>query len=379
MQSDKTNNQQAPRTNSDAASFRVCTVDGIPIRIHLTFLLLLAWIGTSPPAPNTSSLGPLTFICLVFVCVLLHELSHAVVAKRFGIRTVNITLYPIGGVAVLETHPEPAKELWISLAGPSANLAIAGIIAIVLKAMHSSVGIMHLGATHGGVLPDLLWANLILGLFNLIPAFPMDGGRVMRALIARFTDVATATDISAKVGQMLAICCGIFAISRGDFMLILVALFVYIGAGHEASAFRLRALLTGHTVREAMQTEFKTLVTGCTLKDASQVLLAGGQNDFPVMNGSEVVGLLTRDALLRGITTMDDYAYVAGVMQRDFARTFADDDIEAVVENAARVGTIVVFEPDPIGEDRLVGLLTQENALEFLMLAQARRRRQPQS
>lgn len=360
----------------DGGSFAIAVIGGIPIRIHITFLLLLAWIGLAGAESGKGrSVAGLLFILLLFVCVVLHELSHAVVARRFGVRTLSITLYPIGGVALLEKSPRPRQEFWISLAGPVMNLLIAGLLAIGLAVTHSKAGAFQVGQTRTSLIGDLMWANLILGAFNMIPAFPMDGGRVLRSVIAQFTDEVRATEIAAAIGQFLALAFGLFALIQGQFMLLLVAAFVYFGAGQEAGAFRTRALMVGHKVREAMMTEVRTLTVGATLKEAAQVLLAGSQHDFPVMNGDDVVGLLSREDLMRGIASQEDDTFVTGIMNRDFPRSTPDADLETELTNLGRAGTVLVMHADTTGAQVLVGMLTQENAIEFLTLAQIASRR----
>jgi stage IV sporulation protein FB len=365
--------QQSP---SDGGSFVIAVVGGIPIRIHITFLLLLAWIAFAGTESGKGKSGAgLVFTLLLFGCVLLHELSHAMVATRYGIRTLSITLYPIGGVALLEKSPRPRQEFWIALAGPLMNFVLAGASALALLAVHTRPGSFQLGQTHAGLLSDMMWANLILGGFNMVPAFPMDGGRVLRSVIAQFTDEVRATEIAASVGQILALIFGVFALVQGQFLLLLVAAFVYFGAGQEAGAFRTRALVLGHKVSEAMMTEVRTLPIGITLKDAAQTLLAGSQHDFPVMNGDEVAGLLSREELMRGIASQDDSAYVASIMNRDFPRTTSEADLDTVLASMASTGTVLVINTTAAGREVLVGMLTQENAIEFLMLAQLASRR----
>jgi Zn-dependent protease/CBS domain-containing protein len=359
----------------DGGSLRVAVVGGIPIRIHLTFLLLLAWVGfAGAETGKGNAFASIVFVVLLFACVVLHELSHAMVAKRFGIHTLSITLYPIGGVALLEKPAPPRQEFWIAIAGPLMNLLIAGLIAAGLTLSHVRGGLQP-SQSASGMVADLLWANLILGAFNMIPAFPMDGGRVLRSIIAHFTDEVRATEIAATIGQLLALAFGVYALMQGQFLLLLVAAFVYFGAGQEANAFRTRALVVGHKVREAMMTEVRTIDTGHTLREAAKILLSGSQHDFPVMNGDEVAGLLSREALMRGIATEEDNSYVTAIMDREFPRTIPDADLETVLTSLGRAGSVLVLGKEASGREYLVGMLTQENAIEFLMLKQLTARR----
>ena len=209
---------------------------GIPTRIHASFALILLWIGFSTWNEAHSSMAVLFglgFSLAVFACVLLHEFGHALVARRFGIETRRITLLPIGGVAELERSPEdPRAELWIAAAGPAVNFAIAGVLALV----GVSLGIFSGSGLLSVVFTGLLWANLMLGLFNLVPAFPMDGGRVFRAWAAGRYDRVRATQMAAKLGRALAIGFGLWGLYAGNFMLVLVAAFVWFAAGRELAS-----------------------------------------------------------------------------------------------------------------------------------------------
>ncbi len=355
------------------------TVAGIPIRLHVTFLLLLAWLAFPSPAsgPQSGSFvqryAGLLFVIGLFVCVVLHELGHALTARMYGVRTRNIVLYPIGGVASLETLPRPRQELWIALAGPAVNLVLSGGLYALLRLTGMRLYPFNPVDAPTHLLSNLMWANLTLAAFNMLPAFPMDGGRVLRALIARFTSEVDATAIAARIGQFLAIVMGVFGLFN-NLLLVFIAVFVYMGAGQEAAAFQTKALITGHRVREAMQREFHTLSVGNTLREAADVLLAGSQQDFPVLHSGEVIGVLSRSALLRGWTTDGPDAYVAGTMNRDFAWAKPDDELETVLAQTQMTWPILVLDGDSREESHLVGMLTQENLLEFLTLAQLRMR-----
>jgi Zn-dependent protease/predicted transcriptional regulator len=357
----------------DDGSIRIATVAGIPIRLHWTFLALLVWLtflSLGQGKTNLKSMLGVLFVVALFGCVLLHELGHALVAQRYGVRTRKIVLYPIGGVASLESLPRPRQELWIALSGPAVNLVIAALLYVGLRAAGQPIGSFNIGGAQPNFAANLLWANLWLAAFNLLPAFPMDGGRVLRALIARVTDEASATAIAARIGQGLAILLGLYGLfgPGGNFLLVFIAVFVYLGAGQEASAYQTKALVTGHRVDEAMMREFHTLPVGTTLREAADTLLAGSQSDFPIVHGGEVLGVLSRSDLLRGMA-QDPDGYVAGVMQREFARARPDDSLESVLaqRQASQIGPILVMDGDA-----LHGMLTQENLLEFLMLTQIR-------
>jgi Zn-dependent protease/CBS domain-containing protein len=358
----------------DGGSFHIARVAGIPIRLHVTFFLLLAWIVLQKVGDNQGGWkGPL-FVMALFGCVVLHELGHALVAQRYGIRTRSITLYPIGGIASLETLPRPRQELWIALAGPAVNVVIAGALYAALRLTGQPAHFTLIIDSKAGFMTQLMSANLILAVFNMLPAFPMDGGRVLRSLIARFTDETSATTIAARIGQLMAVLFGLYGLFNDNFILVIVAMFVWLGAGQEAAYYQTRSLLTGHRVREAMIREFHTLSVGNTLREAADALLAGSQQDFPIVHGGDIVGVLSRSALMRGMAAEGPDAYVAGAMDREFVQVLPEDDLETILGQAAQSGPILVMEGGVPTVSALVGMLTQENLLEFLTLTQIRNR-----
>lgn len=371
----------SPKTTEDNGAFRLLTVSGIPIRLHWTFLALLVALGFMGLRGAGSESRSVIFVIALFCCVVLHELGHALTALRYGIKTRDIVLYPIGGVASLETMPKPRQELWIALAGPAVNLVIAGLLYLLLQATGQST-VFEMEGPRPNFIANLLWTNIILAAFNMLPAFPMDGGRVLRSLLSYFTSDDSATMIAARIGQFIAILMGLFGLfGQGGLGLVFIAVFVYIGAGQEAAAYRTKALISGHRVREAMIREFHTLPVGTTLREAADVLLAGAQQDFPIVHAGEVVGLLPRSALLQGMATEGPSGYVAGVMQREFPVVHPDDDLETVVMELRGTvnGSVLVLQDDSLTETALVGMLTQENLLEFLMLSQLQARQNHQS
>lgn len=356
-------------------TFHLVSLFGIPIQIHFTFLVLIIWIALE----GSSKEGErpylrLLFVLAIFACVLLHELGHSLVARRHGIQTRNITLTPIGGVAVLETMPRPREELFIALAGPLVNIAIATLIYIGSLATHSPIKFPGTARpdTFPSFMSDLFTINIILAGFNLLPVFPMDGGRVFRSILAHFMDDVQATTIAVKVGQFLAALLGLYAFATGQWMLVVLAVFVYMAGGQEANAFQTKELASGHKVHEAMMREFHTLNTGDSLRVASDRLLAGSQHDFPVKSGNDIVGILTRSALLQGWAQEGGEAYVAEFMKRDFLIVPPDMALEEAIlkVQGASNDPILVMEKGVSGESTLIGLLTQENLLEFLKLRQ---------
>jgi Zn-dependent protease/CBS domain-containing protein len=346
-------------------SLHLVTVSGIPIRVHITFGLLLAYLIIADNSPNRF-MGVL-YVLGIFTCVVLHELGHSIVAQRFGIGVSEIVLYPIGGVARLEKLPGARQELWIALAGPAVNLVIAAILFVVLRP--ASIGAAWGQAfTEEGTWPQrLLAANLILALFNLIPAFPMDGGRILRALLALRMGEVQATQIAASIGQILALGLGFLGLVNGNFILLAIAFFVFIGAGNEVAMYQNRALVEGVPVRDAMITDFRTLEVGATLGQAADLLLQTSQTDFPVIHGGETVGVLDRRALLQGMAEQGRDAYVAGSMQRNFLTAKPDADLQELASEMQTSGrTCAIVTTD----DKLLGMVTMENLAELLVVRQ---------
>lgn len=371
--------QQKPQ--EDGGAFRIATVAGIPIRLHWTFLALLVALGfMSMRGAGSEGVGVL-FVIALFSCVVLHELGHALTALRYNVRTRDIVLYPIGGVASLESLPKPRQELWIALAGPAVNVVIAGLLYLFLQATGQPVTFQMEGPRPNFV-ANLLWANVILAAFNMLPAFPMDGGRVLRSLLSYVTSEDQATMIAARIGQFISVLLVLFGLfAGGGLILVFIGVFVFLGAGQEAAAYRTRALISGHKVSEAMVREFHTLPVGTTLREAADALLAGTQQDFPILHGSDVVGVLPRSALLQGMATEGPEGYVAGVMLREFPVVRPEDDLETVLMElrGSLTGPVLVMTDESLSEASLVGMLTQENLLEFLMLSQLKVRQIPQS
>ncbi len=354
------------------SALRIATVAGIPIRLHFTFLLFLLWVYVS--APSSGRLISVAYVLTIFLCVVLHELGHSVAALRCGIPVADITLYPIGGVARIEKRPKARQELGIAVAGPAVNVVIAAVLAAVLAAQGKlplAADLLHFGGGVPGFVAGILKVNVGLVLFNLIPAFPMDGGRVLRAVLALNLPPARATRIAASIGQSIAIAAGIWAVMSHppQWFLMFIALFIYIGAGQEASSYAQEALVEGVPVRKAMMTDVRTLTVGNTLKEAADVLLDTAQHDFPVLHGGQVQGVLTRNGLLRGLAEAGPSSYVAGAMSREFASAGPDDDLgETLPALQAQPGPLIILDPAEPG--RLLGIVTSENIQEYSAVKQ---------
>ncbi len=353
-------------------SIPVVRIAGIQLRIHITFLLLIAWVALS-------STSAAIFVLLLFLCVVLHEFGHALAAKAYGINTPDITLLPIGGVARLERIPEePKQELVIAAAGP----AVTAIIALSLFVVVAGRGVANLTAPIQGDdwVVNIFKLNVFLLLFNLIPAFPMDGGRVLRALLATRMTYARATQIAATVGQAFAFLFGIVGLfgipglyPRNPF-LIFIALFVYLGASQEAALAQMRDVSRRFPVSSAMVREFRTLPETATLQEAVDALLATSQHDFPVLDESgNVAGILTRHDLIGALRKDDGSIRVGDVMRRDIPTVTTGTRFEEAFRIMQECNCPAVPVLDSM--KRLVGLLTPENVSELMMVQSASPRR----
>lgn len=354
------------RGGGTAGTVRAFRLLGVPVRFHFTFILLLIFLLVTDLGHQASGSYAL-FIIGLFASVLLHEMGHAWVASRFGVRTTEIVMFPIGGVSRMERTPKPSAELWISLAGPIVNVLIAGAIfgymASTRQGMEFKLSEL-VQPTDTNVLPRLAFANILLAGFNLLPAFPMDGGRILRALLSFIRPEEEATRISAWMGRALAISMGLYGLVNQEFMLVFVAFFVYLGAAQEGVAAMGRQLTHGIPVRAAMITKFERLGHGDTVRDAANLLLSTTQQDFPVMHGDQVIGMLGRNLLLKALAQEGPDAYVAGVMDRDYLALEPNKDLAEVLPLMAQAGRCALV----MEGDKLVGLLTTDNLSEFLML-----------
>src|SRR3990167_7550685 len=262
------------------------SIAGTRVRLHWTFLVLLVWIGSAfliSGGPG-AALSGLTLVIAVFACVLAHEFGHILMARRFGYSSPDVTLLPIGGIARFQAIPErPGQELAVALAGPAVNLVIAGLLVggfgLELTSTRFAAGL-----SPKDILPALATINLVLALFNLLPAFPMDGGRAFRAILSIFLERAQATRIAAHAGQAIAIGFGFLGIFAGNALLILIALFVYFAASSESQAVQLQLAAGRLRVEDAMVTELLPLSATDTLDDAARLLLRTDQREFPVID-----------------------------------------------------------------------------------------------
>ncbi len=356
-------------------SFRLVRVAGIDIRVHATLALLLAWIGISPLVAGRgagAAVSALVLIVCVFCIIVAHELAHALVARRFGVTTRDITLLPIGGVSSLERIPErPRQELAIALAGPSVNVALAALLAGALALAHAPFmpGDEHRLGT--SFVAELLWINVGLAVFNLLPAFPMDGGRVLRAALALRMNYDRATRVAARLGQLVAVGFGVLGVLYNP-ILVFIALFVWLGARQEAALVHVRSALSGVPVERAMITRFLTLAPTDTLERALQLTLGGFQQSFPVVDEGRVVGILTRDALVAALRTVGPDAPVGQVMRREFEIVGSHEPVERVLSRLSTADATPVVVTDG---GSVVGMVTPDSLAELLLVDDARHAR----
>lgn len=353
-------------------SVNIGSIAGTAVRIHFTFLLFLVWVFTaqwSSGGPD-AAWGSLTFMLLLFACVLAHEFGHIFVARAFGVQTPDVTLLPIGGVARLERIPEkPSEEFLIAIAGPLVNVAIAAVLVIGFGAEIGTRNLVGLDSAQFSIADRLAAVNLFLAAFNMIPAFPMDGGRVLRALLATRFGHIRATEIAATIGQLTAFALGFLGLFLNP-MLIFIAIFVYLAASSEAQLVAIRAMSRGVPVSAAMMTQFATLTPDQHIDDAVETLLRTSQNEFPVIDAqSRLVGLLGRADMIRALKQLGPDARVGEAMATGIPtigqRGYLDDAFLLLQEKEVpAVGVVDAAQ-------RVVGLITSETVGEMLMVREA--------
>ncbi len=381
-----------------SGSWRIGTLMGIGVYIHWTFLILLAWVGLTHYTQGNDladAMHGLVFVVALFSIIVLHELGHALAARRYGIPTRDITLLPIGGVAQLERMPEdPKQEFVVAIAGPAVNMVLAilcvlGILLLVGAANFFAAlaeGAGELGFLYEnhermpflseipllGVdfLAKMLIVNVTLAVFNLVPAFPMDGGRILRSLLALKIDYVRATQAAASVGQAMALLFGFLGLFFNPF-LVFIALFVWMGAASESSMVQAKAGLRGVPLTHAMITQFRTLVPEDEIGTAASHAVIGFQHDFPVLEEGRVVGVLTKSDLLRSLAAEGVHQSVSSVMRRDFETVDPADMLETVFD---KLQTCECQAIPVIRDGQLFGIVTMESVGRFLAIQKAVRR-----
>ena len=352
-------------------SWKLGEFGGIPVYIHATFLLIIAWVVLvhwTSGETLSSIIGGVIFVLALFLCVVLHEFGHALTAKRYGIKTRDITLLPIGGLARLERMPDdPMQELKVALAGPAVNVVIAALLYVWLILTRGLGPVADLTLTQGSFAERLMFVNIFLVVFNLIPAFPMDGGRVLRALLALRSDYTRATQTAATIGQGIALLFGFIGLFTNPF-LVFIALFVWIGAAQEATMVKVRSALGGVPVEKAMLTDFKTVSPDDPLSRLIELTMSGSQQDYPVTDGSGIVGIVTHGDLIKGLSEHGDNATAGSIMHREFQVLDPGEMLEAAF---MRIQSSDLMTVPVVRNGRLVGLLTMDNVGEFMRIQAA--------
>ena len=355
-------------------SLRIGSLGGTSILIHVTLLLFLLWIAAiyyRQGGAQAAWQGTL-FIAILFFCVLLHELGHVFAARYYGVKTRDVTLWPFGGIASMEQMPEkPSQELVVALAGPAVNVVIAAVLLLWLGFRVDPQNLVAIENSAISLAAKVAAANIILVLFNMIPAFPMDGGRVLRALLAMWMGNARATELAATIGQAFAVVFGVIGIFYYNPMLLIIAVFIFLAASSEAAQAQLRAVAQGSIVADAMITEFQSLGTSATINDAAEALIRTTQTEFPVIDGSgRLRGILTRDAMIKALKERGPETPVLEVMQDDVPTVSSRAKLDTALRSLMEKRRPVVGVTD--AQDRLIGLLTVENLGEMMMIHSAR-------
>jgi Zn-dependent protease len=355
-------------------SYTIGRIAGTEVKVHVTFPLLLAWIAYTAyvQAGTAAALADVVFVAAFFFCVLLHEFGHIFMARRFGVRTPDVILLPIGGVARLERIPEePKQELLIALAGPAVTLCIILVLLLALVMTGQRPALGDPLADQAPFAARLMAVNAMVLIFNLIPAFPLDGGRVLRALLAWRVGLVQATRIAGTIGQLFAVALGIWGVTSQRPLVMLVAFFIFLGAGSEASAVATRMAGRGLQVSQMMVTDFRTIPVHASLAQAADLLLAGEQREFPVVdNLGRTEGILTRDNLIRGLRRHGPDSTVAEAMTPAAPTVSPTLGFQEALDKLRASGLPALPVIDAAGA--LVGLLTLENITDLLLIRRAR-------
>jgi Zn-dependent protease/CBS domain-containing protein len=357
-------------------SFPAGRLFGVDIRIHVTFLFLLGFVwfseslsmGVSGPGRGVALVG------IIFGCVVLHELAHAVVAQHSGIKVRSIVLLPIGGITLMEdasrTRPDPARDIRIAVAGPLLNLFIAAIAGALILAFAPQVKLWAQPFVHANNLPrSLFWGNLFLGAFNLLPAYPMDGGRILRALLAERMDYVHATRRAVTIGQVFAMLLMMIGLVW-NVWLVLVGFFLFLGAQMEDRSVVFQSVLETVRMEEVMLTQFAILSPADTLEDALSKAVHTLQDDFPVVRGMEMVGVINKARIVEALRR-EGNSYVQPAMVRSFEVAKRTDSLATAFRKLGSRGLSMI---PVVDSGRLVGIVTMQNLMHSMaLLAEARR------
>ncbi len=364
------------------SSFRIGRLFGIDVKVHWTFFLLLAFFaftGYQGSGSWTGALVATLVILALFVCVLLHEFGHSLVAQRLGIVVPDITLLPIGGVARLKSLPErPWDEVKIAIAGPLVNVVLAPIFFAVALALGAGplepANILRGTGSVGQVFSYLGLINVALVVFNMIPAFPMDGGRVLRGLLATRLGPVRATDIASTVGQVFAVGFFLVGLLGGNFFLALIAVFIFFGASGEAQMVRQREMTRGLSVSDVMGTRRRTetVTPYHTFGQVLDSVIHGYQEDFPVVDeNGRLVGMITRNEIMAAAHAPERFASVRDLMKTEYPTISPDADLFADGARLLQESGLRAIPVVKAGE--LAGMLTMDDIGQAALLRDVRK------
>ena len=343
---------------------------GTAVRIHITFILFLAWIGFSAYQRGglDAARDSVLFIVAIFTCVVLHEFGHILTARRFGIASTEVTLLPIGGVANVDRMPDkPYQELLIAVAGPAVNVVIATLLFFAAGAIDTAA-LTHVEDPGIGLVQRLAVVNVFLAVFNMIPAFPMDGGRVLRAGLAMWIGQEKATRIAAGIGQVFAFVLGFLGLF-GNPLLVFIAIFIYIAAAGEAQMTIVSETTRDVTAGDAMETRIVTIGRGATVGEAVETLLATSQDDFPLLDaGGRLQGLLSRADIVEALKTAEPGAPIAPFVRKEAPTIDAGASLDTALAKLNEAGAIGVIDAN----GALLGLLTRQSVAEVMLIKAAR-------
>lgn len=339
--------------------------------MHLTLLILLAWIAVSYALAGAglgvTAIGML-LVLTIFAVIVVHELGHALVARRYGIATRDIMLLPVGGIASLERTPDkPSQELAVAVVGPLINLVIAGALWLGIEAFGGSTRLSEVTSTGGAIATQLMWINVGLAVFNLIPAFPMDGGRALRALLAMRLGPERATNIAATLGRMFAVVIGILGLFVNPLML-LIAFVVWMGATQERALVQLKSVISGVPVSAAMLRRVESVAPDQPLEDAAALLVRGGLNQLPVIDHGKPVGVITRSDVATALANAGPDATVATAPQHHIVTVSPSDSLDGVLDQLRQEPDSIALVLDNGGVP--VGVLTAEHLAAYVALHQ---------
>jgi Zn-dependent protease len=353
-------------------SFQIGKVFGIPIRVHITFFLLLIFIGfygSRLEGARSGVFGILSVI-LIFLCVVIHELSHSLVARKYGVKVKDIVLLPIGGVSEMEEIPQkPKEEISVALAGPVTSIILALIFYLAFVFFTPGRGNLKISIFQGNLLLNLFFINLILALFNLLPAFPMDGGRVLRGLLGLRVDLLKATRIAVGIGEIFAIFLFFFGLFFNPW-LALIAIFIYLGAEGEKKATELKVVITDVPVKAAMLTDVEAVTPDVTLGAVLEKICHGLQQDFPIIEGNKVLGILSREKIFSALHNHSRDTRVREIMSQEFLSTSEDTPLSEVFKKMSSEKISVL----PVMQGGILkGLISLEQIGKYHMLCGLRR------